>query len=142
MEYIVTEIIKTIKDSENAIEREMKLLHLFLQLFTQALTLAFEIIDAELAEQYKKEGYRVERRDARTIQGLFGTVTYRRRRMKKDGPRAKGFYPLDRQLGFVKYQRFTALFMKRVAEVASGSVYRTTADVINRLTLTPSAIRR
>ena len=97
MEYIVTEIIKTIKDSENAIEREMKLLHLFLQLFTQALTLAFEIIDAELAEQYKKEGYRVERRDARTIQGLFGTVTYRRRRMKKDGPRAKGFYPLDRQ---------------------------------------------
>ena len=136
MEYIVTEIIKTIKDSENAIEREMKLLHLFLQLFTQALTLAFEIIDAELAEQYKKEGYRVERRDARTIQGLFGTVTYRRRRMKKDGPRAKGFYPLDRQLGFAKYQRFTALFMKRVAEVASGSVYRTTADVINRLTLT------
>jgi len=136
MEYIVTEIIKIIKESDTAIVRETKLLQLFIRLFTEALACALETMDTELVEQYKKQGYQIERRDRRTIQGLFGTVTYLRRRIRKEGPRAKGFYPLDTQLGLKKYQRYTALFRKRVAEVATGSVYRTTADVINRLTLT------
>ena len=136
MEYIVTEMIKIIKESDTAIVRETKLLQLFIRLFTEALACALETMDTELVEQYKKQGYQIERRDRRTIQGLFGTVTYLRRRIRKEGPRAKGFYPLDTQLGLKKYQRYTALFRKRVAEVATGSVYRTTADVINRLTLT------
>jgi hypothetical protein len=136
MEYIVTEMIKIIKESDTAIVRETKLLQLFIRLFTEALVCALETIDTELVEKYKQQGYQIERRDRRTIQGLFGTVTYLRRRIRKKGPHAKGFYPLDTQLGLKKYQRYTALFMKRVAEVATGSVYRTTADVINRLTLT------
>jgi hypothetical protein len=136
MEYIIAEIIKTIKESDTAIIRETKLLQLFMRIFTEALVCALEIMDTELVEQYKKQGYQIERRDRRTIQGLFGTVTYQRRRIRKEGPRAKGFYPLDIQLGLKKYQRYTALFMKRVAEAATGSVYRTTADSINRLTLT------
>jgi hypothetical protein len=136
MEYIIAEMIKTIKESDTAILRETKLLQLFIRLFTEALTCALETIDAELVERYKQQGYQIERRDRRTIQGLFGTVTYLRRRIRKKGSRAKGFYPLDTQLGLKQYQRYTALFMKRVAEVATGSVYRTTADSINRLTLT------
>lgn len=136
MEYIIAEIIKTIKESDTAIIRETKLLQLFMRVFTEALVCALETMDTELVEQYKHQGYQIERRDRRTIQGLFGTVTYQRRRIRKEGPRAKGFYPLDTQLGLKKYQRYTALFMKRVAEAATGSVYRTTADIINRLTLT------
>lgn len=37
MEIIVTEIIKTIKDSDTVIERDMKLLTLFFELFRTAL---------------------------------------------------------------------------------------------------------
>ena len=136
MEYIVTEMIKIIKESDTAIVRETKLLYLFIRLFTEALGCALETIDAELVKTYTDHGYQIERRDRRTIQGLFGTVMYVRRRVRKNGPRSQGFYPLDRQLGLKKYQRYTALFMKRVAEVAAGSVYRTTAAVINQLTLT------
>lgn len=78
MEYIVTEIIKTIKESNTAIVRETKLLQLFIHLFTEALVCALETMDTELVEQYKQQGYQIERRDRRTIQGLFGTATYLR----------------------------------------------------------------
>jgi len=71
METIVTEIIKTIKDSDTVIERDMKLLTLFFELF----------------------------------------------RLKP-------------------YQRFSALLMKKVAETATSCVYRKTADIVNRFTLT------
>ncbi|SDM83394.1 Uncharacterised protein family (UPF0236), partial [Megasphaera paucivorans] len=80
MEYIIAEIIKTIKESDTAIIRETKLLQLFMRVFTEALVCALETMDTELVEQYKRQGYQIERRDRRTIQGLFGTVTYQRRR--------------------------------------------------------------
>ncbi|SDN43513.1 Uncharacterised protein family (UPF0236), partial [Megasphaera paucivorans] len=79
MEYIIAEIIKTIKESDTAIIRETKLLQLFMRVFTEALVCALETMDTELVEQYKHQGYQIERRDRRTIQGLFGTVTYQRR---------------------------------------------------------------
>ena len=82
METIVTEIIKTIKDSDTVIERDMKLLALFFELFRTALGMALE------------------------------------------------------QLRLKPYQRFSALLMKKVAETATSCVYRKTADIVNRFTLT------
>ena len=134
METIVTEIIKTIKDSDTVIERDMKLLALFFELFRTALEMALEQLDLELATEYKKQGYVVERRDRRTVQCLCGTVSFVRRRMKKPGK--KGIYPLDKQLRLKPYQRFSALLMKKVAETATSCVYRKTADIVNRFTLT------
>ena len=54
--------------------------------------------------------------------------------MKKPGK--KGIYPLDKQLRLKPYQRFSALLMKKVAETATSCVYRKTADIVNRFTLT------
>ena len=134
MEIIVTEIIKTIKDSDTVIERDMKLLALFFKLFRTALGIALDQLDRELATEYKKQGYVVERRDRRTVQCLCGTVSFVCRRMKKPGK--KGIYPLDKQLRLKPYQRFSTLLMKKVAETATSCVYRKTADIVNRFTLT------
>lgn len=41
----------------------------------------------------------------RTIQGIFGPLTYERRLVKREGEKA--FYPLDRRLGFERYRRYT-----------------------------------
>ena len=54
--------------------------------------------------------------------------------MKKPGK--KGIYPLDKQLRLKPYQRFSALLMKKVAKTATSCVYRKTADIVNRFTLT------
>lgn len=82
METIVTEIIKTIKDSDTVIERDMKLLALFFELFRTALGMALEQLDRELATEYKKQGYIVEHQDGRTVQCLCDTISFVRRRMK------------------------------------------------------------
>ena len=134
METIVTEIIKTIKDSDTVIEQDMKLLTLLFELFRTALGIALEQLDRELATEYKKQGYIVEDQEGRTVQCLCGTVSFVRRRMKKPGK--KGIYPLDKQLRLKPYQRFSALLMKKVAETATSCVYRKTADIVNRFTLT------
>jgi citrate lyase synthetase len=71
MKFIVPEIVKIIKDSDTAMIREMRLLQLFIRIFTQALGIALETIDTELTAEYTKQGYQMKRRDFRTIQGLL-----------------------------------------------------------------------
>ena len=133
MNTIVAEIIKTIKKSEDAISREEQIWHYIVAKMGQYVGIAFEAIDEELAKAYSKKEYRVERRDSRTIQGIFGAVTIRRRRMQAlDGK--GGMYPLDRELGIVPYQRYTPYFQHCVAQTAAKSVYRSTAMAVNLLT--------
>lgn len=51
-------------------------------------------VDAELYQIYRSQGWRVARRDSRTIYCHYGELTYTRKILQKDG---KSFYPLDRQ---------------------------------------------
>lgn len=132
MKTIVTEILKRIKSAENGIERDEKILQYFTEIFGQCVKQAFEAIDEEVAKRYKERGYRIEGRDSRSIQYLFGDVTFKRRRMKKDD--AKGIYPFDKEMGLGKHQRYSMLLMRNVAELATKTVYRVTAKAVNLLT--------
>ncbi len=132
MNIIVTEIIKIIKKSEDAISREESLWGYLVDSFTKCIAEAFEAIDAELADTYKAKGYQVERRDTRTIQCIFGAVSFRRRLMKAPGK--KSIYPLDVELGIVPYQRYTPYLQYCVAQIASKCVYRSAALAVNLMT--------
>lgn len=132
MNPIVAETIKIIKQSKDAITREKKLWHYIIEKMVLYVSEALEVIDDELAESYRKKGYRTERKDVRTIQSIFGAVTFKRRLMKKS--KEKGIYPLDRELGIAAYQRYTPYFMYCVAQIAAASVYRSTAQAVNLLT--------
>lgn len=132
MKTIVAEILKRIKSAENAIERDEKILQYFAEVFGECVKQAFEAIDEEVSNQHKEQGYRVERRDSRSIQYLFGDVTFKRRRMKRAD--AKGIYPFDREMGLGKHQRYSTLLMRNVAELATKTVYRVTAQAVNLLT--------
>lgn len=105
MEKIVSDVIKIIKGSKNEIEMGKVLWAFLLNSIISMIALAFERIDDELFVSLKAEGYKVQCKDARTIQGIFGPLTYERRLVKKEGE--KVFYPLDRQLGFERYRRYT-----------------------------------
>ena len=132
MNSIVAEIIKEIKHSKDAITREEKIWHKIEGILTQYVGKAFEAIDKELAETYRQKGYHVERQDSRTIQGIFGAVTFRRRYMKKD--ENKGIYPLDHELGLQPRKRYTPYLQYCIAQIASKNVYRSTALAVNLLT--------
>ena len=86
-----------VKTTKNNIDREDKLRKYFEAKMCEWIRQALEAIDRELAVQYGKEGWHVERRDNRTVQTTYGTISIKRRRMCKDGE--AGIYPLDKELG-------------------------------------------
>ena len=133
---IVAEIMNIVKTTKNNIDREDKLRKYFEAKMCEWVRQALEAIDRELAAQYGKEGWHVERRDNRTVQMTYGTISIKRRRMCKDGE--AGIYPLDKELGIRRYQRYSAYFEYHVAQIAAKTVYRTTALAVN--TLTPADI--
>jgi len=132
----IAEVINIVKTTKNNIDREDRLKKYFEALACEMVSKALEEIDRELAAQYGKDGWQVERRDCRTLQTTYGTICIKRRRMRKDGE--VGIYPLDKELGIRRYQRYSAYFEYHVAQIAAKTVYRTTALAIN--TLTPASI--
>lgn len=136
MNSIVAKIMTIIKDSADSIAREEALKQYFEMLMCQCISEALERIDVELAAEYSKKGWHVERLDARTVQATYGTLTIRRRRMEKTGE--KGIYPLDLELGIRRYQRYTSYLEYIIARIGSKTVYRVAAETLN--TLTPVTI--
>ena len=132
MEITVTEIKKIIKESATPIHREKAVWLYVVSVICECIRLAFEQLDEEMAEIYKQKGFRIKRRDQRSIHFLFGSVTYKRRRMAQKGQ--PGMYPLDHELGFVKHQRYSALVLNTIAELATKSVYRHVAQAVELLT--------
>ena len=102
-----------------------------IELQSQAFARALEIYDAEMARQYagKQEVLRI---DQRTVLCMFGTVTFSRRLVRREG--GKPFYPLDNILGLSPYQRYSPLLLYSVTKVVAGSVYRAAAEAVNTLT--------
>ncbi|MBR6267005.1 MAG: hypothetical protein IKR28_01560 [Selenomonadaceae bacterium] len=58
--------------------------------------------------------------------------------MEKEGE--EGIYPLDKEMGIRKYQRYTAYVEYAIARVGAKAVYRVTSEAIN--SLTPVTISR
>src|SRR5699024_2585394 len=83
--------------------------------------------------QAREKKYHVERNDSRTVQFLFGAITYQRT-LFKDVHDNKSMYLLDKWLGFRKYQRYSPLVEVRVAELASESNYRESARILSEWT--------
>lgn len=95
----------------------------------QLIATAFKHIDDALWEEHRKEGARSKRRDARTLVTLYGKVTVPRRLVQTaDG---RNLYPLDQFLGVAPRSRLGPLLQYVVANVASKTVYRTTAYAVN-----------
>lgn len=78
-------VISIIKESDDSIESERKLTHWLEEMNCQLIAMALERIDAELYQIYKAQGWRVARRDSRTICCRYGELTYARRLLQKMG---------------------------------------------------------
>ena len=68
-------VISLIKKSDDSIEAERKLTHWLTEMNCQLIAMALERIDTELYQIYKVQGWRVARRDSRTIYCRYGELT-------------------------------------------------------------------
>ncbi len=131
MELIVTEIVKIIKSETNIIKREKAIAFFFLNLIRELMSLALELVDQELSESMKNQGYQIEKKNQRSINMAFGEATYVRRRYVKAGQESR--YPLDKFMGFDKYKHYSVLAVRNILEVSSVATYRNTALAVNCL---------
>ena len=131
MDFIVLEFINLIKRCSNGLALEKEIWRRGIELQCRDFAQALETYDAEMARQYagKQEVLRIDRR---TVLCMFGTVTFARRLVRREG--GKPFYPLDNILGLSPYQRYSPLLLYSGTKVAAGSVYRAAAEAVNTLT--------
>ena len=123
-------VISIIKESDDSIESERKLTHWLEEMNCQLIAMALDRIDAELYQIYKAQGWRVARRDSRTIYCRYGELTYARRLLQKDGKR---FYPLDRKMGFEPRKHYSLGMIERIVEAVAITTSRSASELLQSL---------
>lgn len=118
--------------SKNGLEFENSVREYLNQVCCQELATFYEKLDQKLLEEYLSEGCCVERRDFRSIQTIYGVVTYKRRRYL-DRNKVAHYY-LDEKLGYIKGKRYSPLVIKSVAQIATKLTYRQAEVVLSNLT--------
>lgn len=128
----INNVLEALDHRQNTLELEYAIFHLIMSFACAIIGVLFEYIDEQFYESVKGQGYQVERRDERTINFLFGMVTFKRRRIRKPGE--KGFYLLDRRLGFPKGKRYSGAVIKAAAELSTTMVTQSVANAFQMLT--------
>jgi len=128
-----SKIYELIKDTDDLIKFEEQVEVLMHDTFTDLIGEAFTHLNKVMKKRSQKKDHTVERNDQRTIQFSFGPVTYNRT-LLKDRDQDKYFYPLDKWLGFRKYQWHSPLVEVKVAELASQGSYREATRILSEST--------
>lgn len=80
-----------------------------------------EKLDDELMPHMKLQGWKYRKRSEKTVTFSFGVVKYRRRGYSKDGVWR---YPVDEELGIVKYGRYSPELLYQIADYATSMPLR------------------
>lgn len=132
MKHIITDIVKIIHNNQTLMDIETSVETYFTELLSDLFSKALERVDLELIQEYKDQGYEIDRVEKRTVQFTHGPVELKRRRMRKKGE--KSIVPLDASIGLEKYKRYSPLVEMKAVRLASDSVYRKASDAIELLT--------
>ncbi|WP_195276189.1 UPF0236 family transposase-like protein, partial [Heyndrickxia coagulans] len=125
---IISIIAGLLKDTKSLIEFEEQLKLLMQKAFTQWVGEVFEELDKTIKQKKLEEGWEYCRSDNRSVQFLFGSVTFKRSLMRDK--RGNSHYPLDECLGLVPHRRYSPLVELKVAELASENTYREVANIL------------
>ena len=129
---IVTEIGKILKTSKHLSELETEMMSLMSKVFTESLAHCLERLDKELISDYLVRGWEIDRIESRQVTFLFGEVSFKRHRLRKEGE--KSFLPLDKALGLEARQRYSPSFMEKVSLLATGMTFRQASASLELLT--------
>lgn len=129
---IVTEISEILKSSQHLSELEEDIISLMREKVCTVLSERLESLDKELVQPYLSEGWEIDRLEERQMTFSFGTVSFKRRRLRKSNE--KSFLPLDKSLGLEKRERFSPGFKETISELATGMTFRKASECLELLT--------
>lgn len=129
---IVTEICEILKSSVHLAEFDKSVMQLMSQLLTKSVRESLERLDREIIQSYLSDGWEIDRLEERQLTFLFGTVSFKRRRLRKTGE--KSFLPLDKVIGLNSRERYSPSFNEKLSLLATGMTYRQASQSLHLLT--------
>lgn len=132
MNTIISRLYEIIKNTDNLIDTEEHVQMYMCEVFASLLGEVFTHINLILKTKRQQEGWKVKRSDWKTVQFIFGPVSFYRTLMVDEN--GENHYPLDEWLGIRNYQRYSPLVEVKVAELASELTYRETAKTLKEWT--------
>jgi len=130
MEQILADFEEKLKGQTTLLQFELVLVKELSVLFSLVITALLERLDLRLYQQLS--GAQVLRRDSRTLNGLLGSITFKRRLVQRpDGTQG---YLLDEYLKIPSRRRYSPALTSIVAALASKSPYRVIEAAVNALT--------
>lgn len=135
MDSMIADLVKIIKAKKNALAKEQALMIYLRQLTCQLIALALKQADDGLVKMMRQKGYCIDRKSPRNVALLCGNVQLKRRRYVAAGKKA--CYPLDKLLGWTKYQRYSPLVLRGLLLITTKMTYRQAAWVVKHLTNLP-----
>ncbi|MGT2787953.1 ISLre2 family transposase, partial [Streptococcus loxodontisalivarius] len=129
---IVTDICEILKSSCHLAEFDASVMQLTGQVMAESVKVALERLDKEIIQSYISDGWEIDRLEERQMTFLFGTVTFKRRRLKKAGQ--KSFLPLDKAIGLAPRERYSPSFNEKLSYLATAMTYRQASTTLELLT--------
>lgn len=129
---IVTEISEILKSSKHLSKLEEAIVSLMRTTTSAILSEQLESLDKELVQPYLSKGWEIDRLEERQLTFSFGTVSFKRRRIRKADE--KSFLPLDKALGLERRERFSPRFKEKISELATGMTFRKASETLELLT--------
>ena len=129
---IVTKISEILKSSAHISEMEESIIALMREQISGILSDRLEALDKELIQPYLSDGWEIDRLEERQLTFTFGTVFFKRRRLRKSGE--KSFLPLDKALGLESREQFSPGFKEKISELATGMTFRKASETLELLT--------
>ncbi|HEL2218851.1 TPA: ISLre2 family transposase [Streptococcus suis] len=129
---IVAEICEILKSSVHLAEFDKSVMQLMSQLLTKSVRESLERLDREIIQSYLSDGWEIDRLEERQLTFLFGTDSFKRRRLQKAGE--KSFLPLDKVIGLNSRERYSTSFNEKLSLLATGMTYRQASQSLHLLT--------
>lgn len=124
---IVVEICEILKSGVHLAEFDKSVMQLMSQLLTKSVRESLERLDREIIQSYLSDGWEIDRLEERQLTFLFGTVSFKRRRLRK--AEEKSFLPLGKVIGLNSRERYSPSFNEKLSLL----VIRSGADVCKSL---------
>ncbi|WP_088049371.1 ISLre2 family transposase [Virgibacillus dakarensis] len=132
MDHIISKLYELIKNTTNLVEFEERAQILMYNFFSSLMGRMFSELNQVIVAQRRADDWKVETTDSRSVQFMFGTVTFDHTLMRDK--KGKAVYPLDEWIGLRDRQRYSPLVELKVAEMASESTYRQVARTLKEWT--------
>ena len=123
----LTDLHEILRTDNDGLEKERQLMHYSSNLMNRVFQSWISWQEPQLIQHYQVKGYTVGKAVERSVQFLFGVLTYTRKSVERNG---HIIYPIDELLGLERYDRYSLRTKYALAELSMVTSYRKASELI------------